>query len=99
MIEHKHTMNSTQLCLEHINSYQIIKEYSYTYNIQYRLKKKVSIAIHSGNNTDANLKAENLELLYNKLDNIEKKIKEIITREGLLIKKYEGHYKSIINVL
>ena len=56
--------------------------------------KKVTFAIHSGNNTDTHLSQEHLDRLFTKLKSIENKVKEVKITEKIITKKTESHHEG-----
>lgn len=65
------------------------------YFFQGTADKKVTFAIHSGNNTDTHLGQEHLDKLFTKLKLIETKMKEVKLTESIITKKLDGHHECI----
>jgi hypothetical protein len=52
------------------------------------------LAIHTGNNTDTNLGAENIDKISARIKNVKKKFKEIKMRQNFFIKNVERYFES-----
>jgi len=63
-------------------------------NTRYKGKKKVTFAIHAGNNTDETLKTEHVSGLNARINNIDKKIKDVHFNQKMMVRKFEGHYET-----
>ena len=59
----------------------------------------MTFAVHTGNNTDEHLKSEHLEKINHRVSVVDKKIKDIHFNEKMMVRKYEGHYESIIFII
>jgi hypothetical protein len=58
-----------------------------------RANKKVTFAIHSGNNTDTSISLDQVDEMFGRIIKIDKKIGEIKLKQNFLVKKYEGHFE------
>jgi hypothetical protein len=62
-------------------------------NDKYKVKKKVTFALHSGSNIDRSLDMEHLSQLYSKIDLADSKMKEFAFANKMLARKIEGHFE------
>ena len=60
-----------------------------------QVEKKITFAIHSGNNTDPSISSDHFEDLLNKISRIDKRINDAKMKQNFLNKKYEGHFDGI----
>ncbi len=69
-----------------------VGQYKFFFNNINKENRKITFAIHSGNNTDSSISTEEVDEMFKNIITVDKKISEIKLKQNFINKKTEGHF-------